>query len=243
MLCISSGARRTPALLRACAMFGLRLKPGAARAVRMRAEAEELLAALRGGDIGLIVGPSGAGKSTLLRAVERRAARARGERACVIRARAVEGDGACSALEAIARVRPPGGLRGALACLAAAGLADALVLPRVVGELSEGQRARLAIAVAIARAERAIERGCDVLVMADEFASTLDRASAMSLCITLTRWVRRHVQRGRVRLLVASGHEDVRRWLDADVVAEVAAAGVVEIVGRGVKGGVKGGGM
>jgi ABC-type ATPase with predicted acetyltransferase domain len=233
MVCISSGARRTPALLRACAMFGLRLKPSAARAARMRMEAEELLAALAGGGVGLIVGPSGAGKSTLLRAAGR-AASSRARRMRVIRAQAVEVDAGCSALEAIARVRPPGGLRGALSCLAAAGLADALVLPRVVGELSEGQRARLAFAVAIARAERALHRGCDVLVMADEFATMLDRASAMSMCITVTRWARRHCRRERLTVLMASGHEDLRRWLAADVVAEVSSAGVVACEAKGV---------
>jgi len=105
----------------------------------------------------------------------------------------------------------------AMATLARTGLADAELIVRRPAELSDGQRARLAFAVAMARAENfaAGSWGGRVTVIVDEFASTLDRPAARLLCRAVRRWMRRV---SRVRLIVASAHGDLESWLRPDLV-------------------------
>lgn len=210
----------TPRLLRACAIFGL----GVETAPRARAAAphETTLAAahaarldhlLRPGERALVTGPSGAGKTTLLRALAAHLRR-RGQRPIVLREHepALDDRFVADALGA--------SLDGTLDALARAGLADAILLTRRVCDLSRGERYRLALARAILAAERAAyhrtrraHAEC-VTLIADEFASLLDRTTARSICLGLAR--RGHP---RVRLVVATAHEDVREWLSAHVIA------------------------
>ena len=88
---------------------------------------------------------------------------------------------------------------------------------RTPRELSEGQRHRLALAHAVA------SRGP---VLIDEFASTLDRLTAMGLCISLARWAR---SCGR-SVVGATAHDDVVEWLRPDIHVTVPLAGPVQII-------------
>jgi len=92
--------------------------------------------------------------------------------------------------------------------LCAAGLAEAPAWIRAARSLSEGQRSRLALALAWSSAGR------NATVVADEFGSTLDRASARSLCVGVRRLAR---PGGGPRLVLASAHDDLAKWIDADV--------------------------
>jgi hypothetical protein len=103
-----------------------------------------------------------------------------------------------------------------LTALAHAGLAEAGPLLRTPGELSDGQRHRLALAQAIAsRARRPI--------LIDEFTSCLDRPTAMAVCTTLARWARRN----RRSVIVATAHDDVLAWLAPDLHSLVPLTGPI----------------
>ena len=132
---------------------------------------------LRAGEVVAVVGPSGCGKTTLLRAV----AAAVPEAIVVDPARLAR-----SAKPAVAVVK--GDLPARLEILSRCGLAEAGVLVTPARRLSGGQRHRLALAVAIARAVRA---GGPRLVLIDEFASTLDATTAEVLAGQIPRLARR----------------------------------------------------
>jgi hypothetical protein len=152
MRTLTTSARPTNRLLRACAILGVALRrsaPGELRAPVRRGQAIDLHATLRPGQIALITGPSGGGKTTLLRSL-----------AELLREhdQPFEHIGPSTPLPrrgATVLDSVPGDLPLALGSLARAGLADAIILAMRPRELSDGQRARLRLAVAIARLDGA----------------------------------------------------------------------------------------
>ncbi|MCC7388035.1 MAG: hypothetical protein IT431_04620 [Phycisphaerales bacterium] len=202
-------ARRAPVserLLRALASFGLLVgeatgapRPGFDGSVVGR------VLGLGPGAVVLCTGPSGCGKSTLLRAVGD-AARARGTP--VIDASAL--------LRAAAPGRPvidlvPLPVGRAMRVLAGAGLGEATLWARSRSELSEGQRARLGLALAMAGAGVLGPRPS--LVVLDEFCSTLDRVTARCVAHTLRRWA----GASPCVVLCATAHEDLLADLAPDL--------------------------
>lgn len=203
--------------MRAIAPFGL--EPGAARSIvagqreRARRDGVRLLETLdglaraRGGAVALVTGPSGSGKSTLLASV--------GE---ILDARhgtyTIAGRARVDASRPVAALRGGTALDAWLGVLSAAGLAEARLLATPAGVLSEGERARLRLALAMSRVS---PRG--VLII-DEFCSTLDRATAAGVSASLRRWA----GRVGVRVIVASGHEDLARLLGPDVILRTGGA-------------------
>lgn len=198
-------AAPTPRVLRACAALGCcvrRGREGPPRLVGARLAARALLRVLGAGQVAWISGPSGAGKSTLLRAL---AAQARARRRRVLRPPPALA--ACATRAVIDLV--PGPLDAALAALARAGLADARLLVRTPSELSEGERARLALAWAFARTRADARRA---VLLLDEFASTLDRPAAARAARALRRWA----SRTGLRVVVATAHDDLAPHLAPD---------------------------
>lgn len=202
MRTIDTVSSPSPALLRACAIFGLgvRRRAGARRSTPL---APALLRAIAHSRLTLVTGASGSGKSALGAAIARRL-RARGR--AVVSA-ALPRDVRRALIDSLPR-------RHALRSLAAAGLADATLLARPVGLLSEGERARLGLARAIAAASSRPARR-RVTILADEFASTLDRATARGVCLTLARWARSAAAANR-RVVCITAHDDVLEWLRPD---------------------------
>ncbi len=167
-------------------------------ALRAARDAARALADLEPGKVALLTGPSGSGKSTALRMLRRRLARAN---RAVVRPPAH-----------LSRRRPTiehvgTDLQQALGLLSAAGLAEAALLPRPAGALSTGQLARLTIAAAM----DLCTPGCVLIV--DEFAAALDRATAQSLASALARWCRRN----QVTLIACSAKEDTLESLSPDL--------------------------
>lgn len=207
-------------LLRACAMFGL----GTRRRVRKQCAANEsltqcaleILQVAKSHVIVLVTGPSGAGKSTVLRELAR------------LR-RAVTSDVAMEWLRRSGSAMTiievlPGTLEERLELLGRVGLGDATLLARSFGELSDGQRHRFMIAWMLKRARRDGTR----LVIADEFTSTLDRVTAMSVARSLRKWFDR--TRSRAVLVVATAHCDVEQWLKPDVCVHIGLDGTWRLV-------------
>jgi ABC-type ATPase with predicted acetyltransferase domain len=191
------------------AIFGIDPSPHTERA-RLRRAADHAAASLTPllvhAGVALIAGPSGAGKSSVLRRL------AAHSRRCDAPAFIVPPPS-----ELLAERRPAldlldGSLDADLRLLCACGLAEARLWLRPARLLSEGQRARLSLALTIAAARRA--QRPNPLLIADEFASALDRLSAMSLCFSVRRLLAG--LRG-VRLAAASAHDDVAQWLRPDV--------------------------
>ncbi len=205
-------------VLRAVAPFGIGAacaeRDARARAAHARYAARALDRALGRGHVAFITGPSGGGKSTLLRALALRL-RARGER--VVWA---DPSRLCAGARPLVD-RVPGPLPAALGHLARAGLAEARLWPRSVRALSEGERARAALARSMALCERA---GAATL-LADEFCSGLDRATACSVAAALARWARGTGGRRSVRVVVASAHDDLLEALDPRLLVYVGLPG------------------
>ena len=105
----------------------------------------------------------------------------------------------------------------AIAILSRCGLAEPRLWARPARALSTGERARLDLARAVARA-RAGET-----VLLDEFAAPLDRVTAGALAGAVSRLA---PARG-IRVVTACAHEDIPRVLDADALIDAATGAVL----------------
>lgn len=190
-------------LLLARAMFGL--EGCAAEPVPAAGEtARAIDEALGPGCVALITGPSGAGKSTVLRHLGA-LLRGRGHAAIVVEAGKLD-----EGVRVVDALRAP--LAATLSLLASCGLADATVLERKVGELSAGQRWRLALAKSLRQSQR---RGPHATLLIDEFCSTLDRTTGACLCRTLRRWVEPRA----IRAVCATTDDGLMEYLAPAVLA------------------------
>ena len=117
----------------------------------------------------------------------------------------------------------PGTVDDGLATLAGCGLSEAWLLLRTPAELSEGQRYRFRLALALASRERVRPELSTIppvahapgspWVVADEFTATLDRTLAKVVAFN----VRKLVSRTGVGLLTATTHEDIVEDLQPDL--------------------------
>ncbi|MFI4872331.1 MAG: AAA family ATPase [Phycisphaerales bacterium JB061] len=200
------------------ARFGIPIDhdAGRERSAQLRAQADALArqldGSLRAGRLALITGPSGSGKSLLLRALSRRLDR-------WVAAPPIDHANKAPTIELLA-----GSIEDRLRLLGACGLADAHPLVTPAGQLSDGQKARLALALAFEQAESIGER-CTVLV--DEFCSTLDRTTAASVAASVRRLVR-----PTCRFVCASANDDLIEHLRPDVLVYVPLEGTPEILTR-----------
>ncbi|HZW09545.1 MAG TPA: hypothetical protein VFF69_06560 [Phycisphaerales bacterium] len=198
VVCSGAASER---LVRALAPFGLVARRGESPP-RADARAVGEILAMRPGEVALVTGPSGCGKSTLLRGA----------------ASAAAGQGVVQAERLPAR-RAGGGaiidlFTGSVArsrrVLSLAGLGEAGLWGRSPAELSEGQRARLGLALAMARAE---QRRAS-LVLIDEFCSSLDRVTVRGVARAVRAWSRAAAS---ARIVCATSHDDVAEWLRPDL--------------------------
>lgn len=157
------------------------------------------------GQITLICGPSGAGKSSLLRQLR-----------CHM-------EPGCRRID-LGRLRLPvdravidcfghADIEAVLECLSRVGLAEAWCYLKTPMELSDGQRWRLRLALAMSRRNR---RGATTMILCDEFAALLDRVTAAVVARALRRCV--SSSEHRVSALVATSHEDLVGALRPDKV-------------------------
>ena len=166
--------------------------------------ADNLELDLRPGDVILVTGPSGSGKSSLLRA-------AGAQLGAVDAATIALPDG--SLIEML-----PGSMTERLALFSACGLAEPRLLLRTASELSDGQRARLRLALAFAR-----HPGGALLF--DEFGALLDRPLARSLAFAVQKLARRTGS----TLLAATTHEDLHADFAPDVTIQCRGEGEIEV--------------
>jgi ABC-type ATPase with predicted acetyltransferase domain len=164
------------------------------------------------GKITLITGPSGGGKSRLLKSLKNQskscswidpAAMQLPDR-CVI-------DCMC---DAISPDDTQPRIEEALELLSRVGLAEAWTYLQKPSTLSDGQRWRLILALAVAGLRRDGSPATAIIAM-DEFAALLDRVTA----VVVSRALRRLVDRSRTPRLsavVVTSHDDLVNALDPD---------------------------
>lgn len=155
------------------------------------------------GQILFIGGASGSGKSSVLRSIARRAHRA----TVVINLRRIALDD-----RPVIDLFEEESIAGSLGRLSRVGLAEVWTWLRRPRELSEGQRWRLRLALALRRAE-AMDR--PATLVCDEFAALLDRVSACIIASAVRRAVDDHAT--KLGAILATSHDDLHRALDPDI--------------------------
>ncbi len=141
------------------------------------------------GEITLLTGPSGSGKSTTLAAIAKAAAPRPVRHLQRTRLRDIP------AVDHFPKLTPYAAMRA----LASAGLADARAFLRTPSQLSEGQRWRLRLAVALHRLPQ------NALLIADEFAATLDPRTATAVARLLRKAATTH----KLAIAAATSREDL----------------------------------
>lgn len=214
-ICVNSKVRlawpASPPARELAAMFGL---PG----VMDQTLYDDFKFTIEPGQIAAVTGPSGSGKSVLLREVARQVENVRPLRLAQI---------AKMDLPAIEVLRG-GSANARLEMLSRCGLAEAQALITPARHLSGGQLYRLAIAEALHAASR---KRRPTLVLADEFASTLDEQTAAALCRQVRKML--SAQRpGRLALMLATPRESLIESLNPDTLIVKPLGLPAEIVQR-----------
>ncbi len=160
------------------------------------------------GDIVYITGPSGAGKSVLLREIEAKIDE--DQRAGLNQIELSRDKALVDCIE--------GDFLAALRLLSITGLNDVFCVLNQPVSLSDGQKYRFRLAMAIAAGKR--------YVFADEFCSNLDRISAC----TISYNVRKLAKRKGVTFILASSHEDILADLQPDVLVIKELSGQTEVI-------------
>lgn len=127
--------------------------------------------------------------------------------------------GHCSLIDAL-----PLPFEEALQLLSLCGLGEASLLLRTPQELSEGQRYRFSIALAIAQKPR--------WIIADEFTAVLDRTTAK----VIAHNVRRLADRFGIGFLLATALDDVAKDLQPDILVRCDLDGRVTVEGLETRG-------
>jgi ABC-type ATPase with predicted acetyltransferase domain len=162
------------------------------------------------GDIVYITGPSGAGKSVLLRGLQN--AVPAEER---IDLGEVELPGDRALIDCIG-----GDVLGGLRTLSIAGLNDVFCILNQPANLSEGQKYRFRLAMALAARKK--------FIFADEFCSELDRVTAAVVSYNIHKFAKR----SGTAFVLASSHDDILLDLAPDVVVVKELSGPAQVIYR-----------
>lgn len=163
---------------------------------------------INAGDIVYITGPSGSGKSVLLGELEKSVPASKKVNLSEIKLPADKCVIDC--LE--------GDLLKCLKLLSIAGLNDVFCILNQPANLSDGEKYRFRIAMALAGGKR--------FVFADEFCSELDRITAAAIAYNIQKFAKR----AGVIFILASSHEDTLVDLSPDVLVVKQLSGLTEVI-------------
>jgi ABC-type ATPase with predicted acetyltransferase domain len=186
-----------------CRMFGIsaeRLKEGD---ITHRCRVD-----INAGDIVYITGPSGAGKTVLLRELEK--SMPASER---VNINEIELPANMAVIDCLA-----GDILQGLRLLSTAGLNDVFCVLNTPANLSDGQKYRFRLAMAMAAGKK--------FVFADEFCSNLDRVTATVISYHLHKFAKRN----KMTFILASSHEDILTDLSPDVLVVKELSGGTEVI-------------
>lgn len=163
---------------------------------------------IRDGDIIYITGPSGAGKSVLLRELEKSIpAQDRVDLSEI----ALPHDK--TLIDCI-----DGDLVTGLRILSIAGLSDCFCILNQPANLSDGQKYRFRLAMALAAKKK--------FIFADEFCSDLDRITAAVICYNIHKFAKRT----GATFILASSHDDILLDLSPDVIVIKELSGPAQVI-------------
>jgi len=160
------------------------------------------------GDIVYITGPSGAGKSVLLKELEK--AIPASER---VNLNKIELAADKSVIDCI-----DGDFVEGLRTLSIAGLNDAFCVLSKPANLSDGQKYRFRLAVALASGAK--------FIFADEYCSELDRITAAVISYN----IHKYAKRTGATFILASSHDDILLDLAPDVLVVKELSGATQVV-------------
>jgi ABC-type ATPase with predicted acetyltransferase domain len=185
-----------------CRMFGLSIDRLTERKVSYSCQIQ-----INTGDIVYISGPSGAGKSVLLKELEKSIPPS--DRVNLDRIKLPDDKTLIDCID--------GDLLDSLKMLSTAGLNDCFCILNQPQNLSDGQKYRFRLAMALAANKQ--------FIFADEFTSELDRITAAVISYNLYTFAKRT---GRIFIL-ASCHNDILLDLSPDVLVTTALSGTTEV--------------
>ncbi len=160
------------------------------------------------GDIVYITGPSGAGKSILLGELEKSV-----PASDKVNLNEIKLSDNKSVIDCI-----DGDFLQALKLLSITGLNDVFCVLNQPANLSNGQKYRFRLAMALASEKK--------FIFADEFCSELDRITAAVISYN----IQRHAKRTGVIFILASSHEDILLDLAPDVLVVQELSGSTEVI-------------
>jgi len=198
----------TDRVAQVCRMFGLMADRLAERTTRHQCRLD-----VNNGDIVYITGPSGAGKSVLLRELEK----------------SVPAPDRVN----LAQIKLPrdrtlidcvdGDLVTGLRILGIAGLSDCFCILNQPANLSDGQKYRFRLAMALAAKKK--------FVFADEFCSNLDRISAAVISYNIHKFAKRT----GTTFILGSSHDDILLDLSPDVIVVKECSGPTQVIYKQTK--------
>ncbi|MDD5327268.1 MAG: ATP-binding cassette domain-containing protein [Phycisphaerae bacterium] len=167
------------------------------------------------GDIVYITGPSGAGKSVLLRELEKAVPASERVNLNKIKLPADK-----SVIDCIA-----GDFVEGLKTLSIAGLNDAFCVLNQPANLSDGQKYRFRLAVALGSGAK--------FIFADEYCNELDRITAAVISYN----IHKYAKRTGVTFILASSHEDILLDLAPDVLVVKELSGATQVIYKSTRAG------
>ena len=203
-------------VLRVCAMlgFGVRVRGNPREEAPLGRRVQAGVNRLGPGESLFITGASGAGKTRMLSRI-RAYLRSAGD-VCVECGSVPVGGGRswrnCAVIDLL-----EGTIQDAMRVLASAGLSEGALLVRTAAELSEGQRWRLQLALAMQRCERERIKTERVFLIVDELVANLDGLTGRCVCKMLSKWAARLA----VSIIAAGPRARAGGWLDARMVVRL----------------------
>jgi hypothetical protein len=160
------------------------------------------------GDIVYITGPSGAGKSVLLKELEKSVPAS--DKVNLNEVKLARDKSVIDCID--------GDFLEGLKLLSIAGMNDAFCVLNQPTNLSDGQKYRFRLAVALGSGAK--------FIFADEFCSELDRITAAVISYN----IQRHAKRTGVTFILASSHEDILLDLAPDVLVVQELSGPTQVI-------------
>ncbi len=198
----------TDKMAQVCRMFGLTVDRLAERIVKHECQLD-----IKDGDIVYITGPSGAGKSVLLRELEKSIPAP--DRVNLSQIELPRGKTVVDCID--------DDLVTSLRTLSIVGLSDCFCVLNQPANLSDGQKYRFRLAMALAAKKK--------FIFADEFCSNLDRTTAAVICYNIHKFAKRT----GTTFILASSHEDVLLDLSPDVIVIKELSGSAQVVYKSLK--------
>ena len=195
--------RLTDKVVQVCRMFGL-----TADRLTERCVVHDCRLEINDGDVVYITGPSGAGKSVLLKELEK--AVPASERVNLARIKLPTGKALIDCIDA--------DFLTSLRMLSIAGLNGVFCVLNQPANLSEGQKYRFRLAMALAAEKK--------FIFADEFCSGLDRITAAVISYNIQKFAKR----SGTTFVLASGHDDILLDLSPDVLVIKELSGKTQVI-------------